>query len=437
MRLHQPRIGSSSLTVRRAAAALAVMVSVVGAADSVGASQASECERKIAAVTSATSGIPKAIGAAIGRGVENASALARFHRPDAALARLDAIVALLDSRRGERVPDGARAQLIKSVSALRGCVAALQPVPLSLLTIRVADEAGRSAGTGVYLEAEGISIGRTGGDGTLQANVPSGSVRLNATKYPGSIGGAVVNIEPGTAGEISVTLADGKEPSEDSELLLEQAPDGILPANPPFLTLKFMQDDAAVRMESIEQIDISDDAHSPGQSVTELFRIVDDSISASNPSVAYGRLADRVESGRSLRLVASAIDTEGRRHYGAVSFHIGQFKLAARLAPPPSNTSLPVANIAVRISLIGTDVVLKRTSDRQGRFEIEGLPDTTAVFDAHAVASGDHYYIDATLSMCADRSVTLVLRNVKDLVAGVRGLILEPGTVQCPTASRR
>ena len=95
MPLHQPRIGFSSLTVRRAAAALAVMVSIAGAADPVGTSQAPECETKIAAVTSATSGIPGSIGAAIGRGVENASALARFHRPDDALAKLDAIVALL------------------------------------------------------------------------------------------------------------------------------------------------------------------------------------------------------------------------------------------------------------------------------------------------------------------------------------------------------
>jgi hypothetical protein len=136
-----------------------------------------------------------------------------------------------------------------------------------------------------------------------------------------------------------------------------------------------------------------------------------------------------------MSIVARGIDSEGRAYYGEVPCQLGQFTLAVTLAPPPSNPALPVSNVPVRVSVMGSDVAMTRVSDAEGKFEIEFLPEATIAFDAHAIASGDHYYADAMLTLCADRSVTLLLRNVTDVVAGVSPLV-NPAPA-CPSVPRR
>ena len=106
------------------------------------------------------------------------------------------------------------------------------------------------------------------------------------------------------------------------------------------------------------------------------------------------------------------------------------------LAAPPSNPGLAVSNIPVTISVVGTDVAVRRTSDASGRFELEFLPDATIAFEAHTVVSGIHYYADTTLTMCADRTVSVHMRNVKYLVAGPPGLMIESTPRACPPVPR-
>jgi hypothetical protein len=86
---------------------------------------------------------------------------------------------------------------------------------------------------------------------------------------------------------------------------------------------------------------------------------------------------------------------------------------------------------------VGSDIAMTRIADANGRFEMESLPDATIEFDAHTTAGNDHYYLDAAVTACANRSVTLRMLNVKDLVAGVRAMTLDPGSVSCPPLPRR
>jgi hypothetical protein len=381
--------------------------------------------------------VPDSISGRLTRGVEKASALVRFHRQDQALAQLDGLTALLEGPRGERVRDAARAELTRSIAALRTCVSAAQPQPLAAITVRVFEEGGRPAGEGVFVDAEGVRIGPTGPDGTLQAAVPSGTIRIQATEYPGSIGSAVARLQAGASASIAVVMAEGKEPSEDSDLVLEEAPADILAADPASLTFKFVQDGSPVRLDHIEDINVSDERDTFGEDLEEFFDVRDGELHARAPSAAYRRMAAQIRIGRPLWLAVSAVDTEGRSHYGALPLLIGQFKLDVVLAAPPSNPALQVSNIPVRVSIAGTDVAIKRTSDAHGRFQIDAVPAATLLFEGHTVASGIHYYTNATLTMCADRSVTVVMANVTDLVAGVRGVSLGPGTQACPDVPRR
>jgi hypothetical protein len=190
-----------------------------------------------------------------------------------------------------------------------------------------------------------------------------------------------------------------------------------------------------VRIQSVEGIELADVPGTAGEDLTPFFKVIDGVMHATDTAAVYGRIAAHSRIGRPISLVARAIDSEGRAHYGDVPFQIGQFKLTVTLAPPPSNPALRVSNVPVRLSVVGTDVAMTRTSDADGRFDIESLPDATLTFDAHVIASGDHYYADATLTLCADRSVTLLMRNVKDVVAGVSALI-DP-TPRCPPVPRR
>ena len=201
--------------------------------------------------------------------------------------------------------------------------------------------------------------------------------------------------------------------------------------------MKFIQDDRVVTIEHIDDIELGDAPSDSGEVVEELFTVAGGVIRAADVPAVYERIAQRARIGRSLALVATAVDTEGRTHYGAVRFQLGRFRLAVRLAAPPSSPMLPVANIPVLVSVVGSGIAMTRVSDANGRFEIESLPDATIALDAHTTAANMHYYADASVTVCANRSVTVRMLNVKDLVAGVREVTLDPGSPACPPVPRR
>lgn len=439
MRLHRPPASFPSLPSRWfLLAPIVVLASITGRAMTQAAEEPSTCAEEIARTSSNMEGVPAAMRVRVDRALRSASALFRFHRAADVSARVDAVLALLEGPRGERLPDDTRTDLTKSLRAVRSCLAASKPPPLTSVTIHVVAEDGATpAGEGVYVDVEGVRIGRTAPDGTLQAAVPSGTIRIQVIEYPSSWGEQSVVVSPGTSPIVSVLLADSKEPSEDSDLLLEEAPDDILSANATSLTLAFVQDDAPVRIDEIETIELSDERDGIGGNLEEFFSVSDGVVHATDMAAVHRHIAAQSKVGRLLSLSVFATDTEGRSHYGNVRFQLGRFNLAVRLSPPPSNPALPVANIPVRISVSGTDIALRRVADANGRFEIESLPDATIMFDAHTMVAGVHYYANTSLTLCADRSVMLPLLNVKDLVAGARSLIIESGTVACPPLPRQ
>jgi len=445
MSWHGPRtrILFSSTTTWRLGMALAAFSWIAGASEAA-AAKTSPCEDKISAVTSKTDGIPKTIRARVDRSVQQASALLRFDRSDDAVAKLDALVAYLDGARGARVQDRARAELTMSIHALKRCLAAAHPAPLTWVTISVFEESdtaeggrGKPAGAGVFLDVEGIRIGRSGPDGRLEAKLPSGKIQIVATEYPSSWGTEIVTLSPGEPGAVSIVMAGDKEPGEESDLVLEEAPDDILPANPAAVTLKFVQDDDPVTIERIEELRVSDDPDALGEDLERFFTVTHGVMRATDAAAVYQHMASHSRTGRPLSITATAIDTEGRAHHGVVGFHLGRFKLAVTLAPPPSNPALPTSNVVVRVSIGGSDVAMTRVSDANGRFEIESLPDATVDIDAHIATSDNHYYAQALVTLCGDTAATVVMRNVKDLVAGVRGVSIDPRTPPCASVPRR
>jgi hypothetical protein len=445
MSLHGPRtqIPSGPATNWRLSTVLAVLACLGAATTADAASQSRDCSREVSAA-SVGDDVPDSIRTRVARSVGQASALSRFDRSGEALARLDALIAFVEGRRGERVEDDARTKLTDSIRALKRCVAALPSPPLTWITIAVFDEAntpegdrGEPAAAGVFLDAEGIPIGRTGTDGTLGVNLPSGTVELHAIEYPSSGGEKRVTVSAGESRTISIVMAGDKEPGEESDLVLEEAPDDILSANPGSLTLQFKQDDQPVWIEHIDSIELSDVRDSAGENLKQFFSVSGGVMRATDVPAVSRMLAQQSMDGRLLRIMVSGIDAEGRTRYGDVQFQIGNFKVTVTLAAPPSNPALPVSNISVRVSVGGGEAAMKRVSDASGRFEIDSLPDATIHIDAHTAASGTHYYADATITLCGDTSATVLLRNVKDIVAGVRGAVMDSVAATCPPSPRR
>jgi hypothetical protein len=433
----------SAFVARPMVAALAVLACLAAGPGSAAASQTQTCDDEASALMSKT-GLPAAIRARIERTARQAPVLSRFHRSREALAKLDSLAALLGGPVAQRLEEAARTEVTNATAALRNCVTSAVAPALSTVTIRVfteddtrSDGRGAPAGAGVYLDVDGIPIGRSDPKGALVAQVPAGKIEIHATEYPSSWGTALVDAPPGGSRTVSIVMAGDKEPSEDSDLVVEEAPDGILPASSASLTLKFVQDDRLVTIEHIDDIELSDAPGESTEAVEEFFTVNAGVIRAADVPALFERIEKRPRTGRLLALAAMAIDTEGRTHYGTVRFQLGRFRLAVRLAAPPSNPALSVANIPIRVSVIGSDIAMNCISDANGRFEMDSLPDATIEFDAHTAAANNHYYLDATVTLCADRSVTLRMRNVEDLVAGVRAVTLDPGSPPCPPVPRR
>jgi hypothetical protein len=233
---------------------------------------------------------------------------------------------------------------------------------------------------------------------------------------------------------VSIVLVDGKEPSEDTDLVLEEAVDDILAIGGTSFTMTFASDDAPVPMVSIEAIELQDASDQVVDELHESFRVVGGAMIAADPAAVYERIARHSIKRSSMRVVAVAVDAEGRTHSGAVPFQVGRAKLAVTLEAPPSNPSLPVSNITVKVSVMGTDVAVSRVTDADGRFEIDSLPEAMLAFDSVVVVDGRYYYGQEAMPLCGDRSVTLVMRNVADVVKGVRPLRADP---PCPPVPRR
>jgi hypothetical protein len=230
---------------------------------------------------------------------------------------------------------------------------------------------------------DGAPVGQTGADGTLTVQVPSGPIVVTAIVPSFSIGQASVTLAPGASVEVSIVLDDGKEVVEDTELVLVEMAEGVLPSSFTSFTLRFERDGAVAPIQRLEQIEL---LNRDGDIVAELapmFTLSGGAMVATDPAAL--RAALMAQSGNQIAIRAQGVDAAGFTHANTVRFRLGQFQLAGVLVPPPSNPALPVNDIEVRVTLLGTDVVFTRVSDASGRFEIASVPIGNVGFDSQTV----------------------------------------------------
>jgi hypothetical protein len=353
----------------------------------------------------------------------------RFHRRSEALPKLESALKILSRPTHHRNSNDKRQRerAKAAVTALQSCIATAQAPGWATLTVHTFEfdenapqSRRRPAGAGVYVRVDDTPVGRTGSDGTLTVPVPSGALQVTALVPSTSIGDASVTLPPGGSGTVSIVLHDGKEVAEETDLVLAEAVDDIVPVTSTSFTLQFMRDDVPVPVRRIDHVERLDRFGNFDEDLDELFTVVGGALTATDPASLFRSMAARFAETITLRV--QAVDAAGFTHANEVRFRVGQFKLLVTLAPPPSNPDLSVSNVEVLVSVIGTGITLSRVSDLQGRFEIESLPDATIGFYCETISGGLYYYGNTTMTVTSDRSVTLVLRHVKDIVAGVAPL---------------
>jgi len=251
--------------------------------------------------------------------IHKAIALCRFHRPADARAQIDRAAKRLE-RRPNMWTAGSRADLTTALVSLRRCTTTASPPALATLTVRALKIDGTAYGAGVYVRVDEIPIGRTAADGTLQAQVPSGPLRITAIVPPTSFGEASLTLTPSGKASQSITMEDDKEPGEETDLVLVEAKDGVVRPTTPSFTLQFLRDDRRVPLRSIEAVELLNPSSDVDRELRDLFKLAGGAIVAVNvPRL----LAALPQPGTSpLRLRVTAIDTEEFIHSNIVELRL-------------------------------------------------------------------------------------------------------------------
>lgn len=376
--------------------------------------------------------------------LDRAMSLFRFHRRKEALAIIDAAVKTAAGPFGHRIPRNERKKAAAGLLAFRTCVATSRMPDLATLTVQVwrqefddsASEGRKAPAAGATILAEGIPVGTTADDGTVTVQVPPGELHVTAEVPRTHWGEEYVSLAAGAYGAVSIGLHDGKEVTADTQLVLLEAVDDIIPAWSPSFTLKFVRDGEWVRIAEIERVELLDrHGDLSDQDIDRLFTISAGAIAASDTAPVFAAMIGQLDETITVRVYA--VDAAGLGHADEVRFRVGQSRLVVTLAAPPSNPALRISGVEVGVSIMGAGIAVQRVSDDSGRFEIESFPHGTVAFDAEVKQDGRYYYGDATMAHFGERSVTLVLRHVSDLVNGVPALELGPPTAERPPTPRR
>ena len=373
--------------------------------------------------------------------VHRAMTLFRFNQQKEALRELDSALKTVSGPWRWRI-DAERLKRLKAgLTALRSCVARSESPAMATLTIEAflidpeAGEHARQPIAGATVKVEDMRVGQTAEDGTLTARVPSGPIRVIAELAPTTWGEEYVTLTPGGSERLSLQMDPEKEVREDTDLVLAEAVDDIIAVTSPSFTLKFMRGDRLAPVVRVGSIDLVDRDENLERSLEELFTVINGAIMARSAANVFDSLAKH--SDETITLSVYAEDAADRIHQARVRLRVGQSRLLVTLVPPPSNPALPVANIEVGVSLIGTGFAVQRVSDAEGRFEIEALPHGTIVLDCETVSGGLYYYCGGTMAHWGEQSVILVPLHVSDLVKGVPPLTLQPNAAAAPHVERK
>lgn len=328
-------------------------------------------------------------------------------------------------------PEG-KARILQTTAEFRQCIHSGSPITLATLAVSVfnpdydrPDGKGSAADDSVHLLMDGMFLAKTNTSGQAMLSVPAGSVAIEAIVPSSAITWATVQAHEGTTVPVQMILDDGKEVSTQVQLAVSGMAGDVLPFTFDDFTITLIDKGVVraateVRTVSIERV--------PGRNWTKLtddFQVD-----------AQGRLVPKSLDGlakvmakypgQPMFLTVRAVDALGFSLYGTLPLYWGQYTLDVALAAPPSNPALNVAGVEMEYQLMGTDLVLRGTSDGSGHLSFGLVPLGNARLGSHVLQSGRHYYGQPIFSLSRSSRARVTLVHVDDVLNRVPEFELQP-----------
>ncbi len=285
------------------------------------------CGSELIAADAALAQIPQLDRNRLARGVTRAVVLFRFRRTKEAIREIDDVRTRLSGRWGERVSSGVRDETLVTIGAFRHCMSKARPPAFATLTVRTFKEdetkpgnRGQHAGAGVLVRVDDEPVGRTGRNGALTAQVPSGPLLVTAIIPPSEFGYESVTLRAGAAASVSLVLLSAAEPAEESDLDLIEAKDDVVQNTAKSLTLRFTYHDVAVPVTRVEEVEVlTPEGASAGALDEHLFTIRDGTVVATDVRRVLAALGGYAAP---IILRVSASGKDALVYYGTVVFRI-------------------------------------------------------------------------------------------------------------------
>ena len=279
------------------------------------------------------------------------------------------------------------------------------------------DGRGDRAGDEVYLFVDGTYLKSTDTDGRARLEVPAGWVTVQAIVPSSAIATATVQIVAGKTVPLQLILDDGKEVVSPAEISISSVKNGVLPADANDFTITLLEGGAPRPVVYVGEVALEDDIGNTLAHLTDEFRVdVEGRLYPVTMDVVRKAIAPHA--GRSLRLSVNGVDALGFTLGGYHPLYLGQHVLNAVLVAPPSHPSLSVADIEVTYNLMGTDLILTRTTDAAGAVSFGPVPLGNATLKGMTIDSGLHYHGDAMFFLRQSSLVKVLMAHPKDILEG-------------------
>lgn len=175
--------------------------------------------------------------------------------------------------------------------------------------------------------------GVTDAAGRLNLTVPATAESVSVSLAPNHGGSAVLQgLVVGQAREVQVLIDESKEIYGDGRLRFDQVRQGQLSRGAQRITLCFLDFERPVRLRSLNNIVLIDDARQMID-VSSIFSLAADGTLSARPSAFFAAVGNRT--GR-LELELDGEDAAGVTHRGSVSFHLADARVRVPLQTPPA-----------------------------------------------------------------------------------------------------
>lgn len=338
---------------------------------------------------------------------------------------LDALEELLSGQAAYGIAPQGKARILQNAAEFRQCIHSAAPIPLASLAVRVfnpdfdrPDGKGSAADDNVYLLMDGLFVAKTDASGQAMLSVPAGSVAIEAIVPSSAITWATVQAHEGATVPVQMILDDGKEVSTPVQLAVSAMVGDVLPSTFDDFTITLFDKGVVRAAAKVGHVSMEDALGNTLATLSDDFRVDAQGRLVPTDLEVVRKVVARYP-GKALVLIASAVDALGFSLDGTHPVYWGEYTLDVALAAPPSHPALNVAGIEMAYQLMGTDLILRSTSDASGHLSFGLVPRGPAWLDSQVQQSGRYYYGQAMLPVSRPSRARVTMAHTDDVVNGV------------------